>query len=124
TLPDSEDERLKLAIAMRFAHWDDLAAQTQQHMANVHHVFESLIGDDEEDETEAVARHFHELWDMATKQDVIELVLQQDIKVERSEELAKIIMQFKADLAKKTLGPRGREVLTKLMPKVFSAVFA
>ncbi|MFA0071140.1 bifunctional glutamine synthetase adenylyltransferase/deadenyltransferase, partial [Vibrio breoganii] len=33
------------------------------------------------------------------------------------------IIQFKADLAKKTLGPRGREVLNRLMPKVFQALY-
>ncbi|WMN87663.1 bifunctional [glutamate--ammonia ligase]-adenylyl-L-tyrosine phosphorylase/[glutamate--ammonia-ligase] adenylyltransferase [Vibrio parahaemolyticus] len=124
TLPDCEIERMKLATAMRFDSWDELITQTQLHMGNVHQVFDSLIGDDEEDEGSNVARHFHELWDMAKKQDVLEHILQQDIQVEDFSSCAKTIIDFKQDIAKKTLGPRGREVLNRLMPKVFDAVFA
>ncbi|WP_025543152.1 bifunctional [glutamate--ammonia ligase]-adenylyl-L-tyrosine phosphorylase/[glutamate--ammonia-ligase] adenylyltransferase, partial [Vibrio parahaemolyticus] len=124
TLPDCDIERLKLATAMRLESWDLLIEQTQQHMNKVHQVFETLIGDDEEDEGSTIARHFHELWDMANKQDVLELILEQDIQVEEPAIFSKAIINFKADLAKKTLGPRGREVLNRLMPKVFDAVFA
>ncbi|HCG7313199.1 TPA: bifunctional [glutamate--ammonia ligase]-adenylyl-L-tyrosine phosphorylase/[glutamate--ammonia-ligase] adenylyltransferase [Vibrio parahaemolyticus] len=123
-LPDCDIERLKLATAMQLESWDLLIEQTQQHMNKVHQVFETLIGDDEEDEGSTIARHFHELWDMANKQDVLELILEQDIQVEEPAIFSKAIINFKADLAKKTLGPRGREVLNRLMPKVFDAVFA
>ncbi|EJI6689101.1 bifunctional glutamine synthetase adenylyltransferase/deadenyltransferase [Vibrio parahaemolyticus] len=124
TLPDCDIERLKLATAMQLESWELLIEQTQQHMNKVHQVFETLIGDDEEDEGSTIARHFHELWDMANKQDVLELILEQDIQVEEPAIFSKAIINFKADLAKKTLGPRGREVLNRLMPKVFDAVFA
>ncbi|HCG8266968.1 TPA: bifunctional [glutamate--ammonia ligase]-adenylyl-L-tyrosine phosphorylase/[glutamate--ammonia-ligase] adenylyltransferase [Vibrio parahaemolyticus] len=124
TLPDCDIERLKLATAMQLESWDLLIEQTQQHMNKVHQVFETLIGDDEEDEGSSIARHFHELWDMANKQDVLELILEQDIQVEEPAIFSKAIINFKADLVKKTLGPRGREVLNRLMPKVFDAVFA
>ncbi|TOG33828.1 bifunctional [glutamate--ammonia ligase]-adenylyl-L-tyrosine phosphorylase/[glutamate--ammonia-ligase] adenylyltransferase [Vibrio parahaemolyticus] len=124
TLPDCDIERLKLATAMQLESWGLLIEQTQQHMNKVHQVFETLIGDDEEDEGSTIARHFHELWDMANKQDVLELILEQDIQVEEPAIFSKAIINFKADLAKKTLGPRGREVLNRLMPKVFDAVFA
>ncbi|NVC26074.1 bifunctional [glutamate--ammonia ligase]-adenylyl-L-tyrosine phosphorylase/[glutamate--ammonia-ligase] adenylyltransferase [Vibrio parahaemolyticus] len=124
TLPDCDIERLKLATAMQLESWELLIEQTQQHMNKVHQVFETLIGDDEEDEGSTIARHFHELWDMANKQDVLELILEQDIQVEEPAIFSKAIINFKADLAKKTLGPRGREVLNRLMPKVFDVVFA
>ncbi|TOK23295.1 bifunctional glutamine synthetase adenylyltransferase/deadenyltransferase [Vibrio parahaemolyticus] len=124
TLPDCDIERLKLATAMQLESWELLIEQTQQHMNKVHQVFETLIGDDEEDEGSTIARHFHELWDMANKQDVLKLILDQDIQVEEPAIFSKAIINFKADLAKKTLGPRGREVLNRLMPKVFDAVFA
>lgn len=124
TLPDCDIERLKLATAMQLESWELLIEQIQQHMNKVHQVFETLIGDDEEDEGSTIARHFHELWDMANKQDVLELILEQDIQVEEPAIFSKAIINFKADLAKKTLGPRGREVLNRLMPKVFDAVFA
>jgi glutamate-ammonia-ligase adenylyltransferase len=37
--------------------------------------------------------------------------------------MAHVLFQFKEDLAKKTLGPRGRDVLNRLMPKLFQAIF-
>ncbi|MEZ9288714.1 bifunctional [glutamate--ammonia ligase]-adenylyl-L-tyrosine phosphorylase/[glutamate--ammonia-ligase] adenylyltransferase [Vibrio lentus] len=122
TLPDNEQEQLQLAIAMQFADWGGLIDATRAHMANVHTVFEDLIGVDEED-ANPIASHFSELWDMAHKPDVIEQVLEHDIAIASPAEAAKTIIQFKADLAKKTLGPRGREVLNRLMPKVFQALY-
>ncbi|MGD8172958.1 bifunctional [glutamate--ammonia ligase]-adenylyl-L-tyrosine phosphorylase/[glutamate--ammonia-ligase] adenylyltransferase [Vibrio sp. TRT 21S02] len=123
TLPESELEQLQLATAMGYSEWAQLIEHVQAHMGNVHRVFTHLIGDDEEEVTE-VAKHFHELWDMAHKRDVIEHILQHDLSVEAVTQKADTIIQFKQDLAKKTLGPRGREVLNRLMPKVFSAIFA
>jgi glutamate-ammonia-ligase adenylyltransferase len=115
TLPECENEQLQLAVAMGYADWTSLIEQVRQHMHNVHQVFNNLIGDEEEECSE-VAKHFHELWDMAEKPDVIEAVLEQDIGTTEAAEMASTIIQFKKDLAKKTLGPCGREVLNRFMP--------
>lgn len=123
TLPDNDIDQLRLATAMQCASWQVLLTHTQQHMANVHQVFAALIGDDEEEEENTIAKHFHELWDMAHKPDVIDSILQQDLACAQSSDIAKVLIQFKDDLAKKTLGPRGRDVLNRLMPKVFQAIF-
>ncbi|WP_427916964.1 bifunctional [glutamate--ammonia ligase]-adenylyl-L-tyrosine phosphorylase/[glutamate--ammonia-ligase] adenylyltransferase [Vibrio amylolyticus] len=123
TLPDSEIEQLKLAVAMGFESYVELTAEIAAHMKNVHDIFEELIGI-EEDQCDTAAPHFHELWDMAAEQDVIENILDSDLAQTQAESLAKTIFQYKQDLAKKTLGPRGREVLNRLMPKVFSTLFA
>ncbi|ANW23926.1 bifunctional glutamine synthetase adenylyltransferase/deadenyltransferase [Vibrio coralliilyticus] len=123
TLPECENEQLQLAVAMGYADWTSLIEQVRQHMHNVHQVFNNLIGDEEEECSE-VAKHFHELWDMAEKPDVIEAVLEQDIGSNEAAEMASTIIQFKKDLAKKTLGPRGREVLNRLMPKMFAAIYS
>ncbi|MGY3688223.1 bifunctional [glutamate--ammonia ligase]-adenylyl-L-tyrosine phosphorylase/[glutamate--ammonia-ligase] adenylyltransferase [Vibrio coralliilyticus] len=123
TLPECESEQLQLAVAMGYPDWTSLIEQVRQHMHNVHQVFNNLIGDEEEECSE-VAKHFHELWDMAEKPDVIEAVLEQDIGSNEAAEMASTIIQFKKDLAKKTLGPRGREVLNRLMPKIFAAIYS
>ncbi|WP_333005190.1 bifunctional [glutamate--ammonia ligase]-adenylyl-L-tyrosine phosphorylase/[glutamate--ammonia-ligase] adenylyltransferase [Vibrio coralliilyticus] len=123
TLPECENEQLQLAVAMGYPDWTSLIEQVRQHMHNVHQVFNNLIGDEEEECSE-VAKHFHELWDMAEKPDVIEAVLEQDICTTEAAEMASTIIQFKKDLAKKTLGPRGREVLNRLMPKIFAAIYS
>lgn len=123
TLPESDTEQLQLAVAMGYSQWQDLIAEVQQHMANVHAVFATLIGEEEEEQQD-IAKHFTELWDMAAKQDVIEHILEHDIQADDPQQMAQTIIQFKLDLAKKTLGPRGREVLNKLMPKIFSAIYS
>ncbi|AIW15030.1 bifunctional [glutamate--ammonia ligase]-adenylyl-L-tyrosine phosphorylase/[glutamate--ammonia-ligase] adenylyltransferase [Vibrio tubiashii] len=123
TLPESDSEQLQLAVAMGYSQWQDLIAEVQQHMANVHAVFATLIGEEEEEQQD-IAKHFTELWDMAAKQDVIEHILEHDIQADDPQQMAQTIIQFKQDLAKKTLGPRGREVLNKLMPKIFSAIYS
>ncbi|WP_394248834.1 bifunctional [glutamate--ammonia ligase]-adenylyl-L-tyrosine phosphorylase/[glutamate--ammonia-ligase] adenylyltransferase [Vibrio profundi] len=122
TLPDGEQEQLQLAVAMGYGDWSEMIDETRQHMEKVHTVFEDLIGVDEED-AQPVANHFCELWDMVHSPDVLQHVLENDIKAENPEEVVKTIIQFKTDLAKKTLGPRGREVLNRLMPKVFQALY-
>ncbi len=125
TLPDKPCDQLKLACAMQFESWSAMVQATELHMLNVHQVFANLIGEDEDEEdANPIAKHFHELWDMADRPEVIEHLLEHDLHVENPADKQKTIQQFKADLAKKTLGPRGREVLNRLMPKVFSAIYA
>ncbi|NUW73688.1 bifunctional [glutamate--ammonia ligase]-adenylyl-L-tyrosine phosphorylase/[glutamate--ammonia-ligase] adenylyltransferase [Vibrio mediterranei] len=125
TLPDKPCDQLKLACAMQFESWSAMIQATELHMLNVHQVFANLIGEDEDEEdANPIAKHFHELWDMADRPEVIEHLLEHDLHVENPANKQKTIQQFKADLAKKTLGPRGREVLNRLMPKVFSAIYA
>jgi glutamate-ammonia-ligase adenylyltransferase len=125
TLPDNEPEQRKLAFAMGFDDWQSMLSATEQHMLNIHNVFANLIGEDEEDEdANPIAKHFHELWDMVGRAEVIEHILQHDLNLENAHDKCATIQQFKADLAKKTLGPRGREVLNRLMPKVFSAIYS
>ncbi|NVD07474.1 bifunctional [glutamate--ammonia ligase]-adenylyl-L-tyrosine phosphorylase/[glutamate--ammonia-ligase] adenylyltransferase [Vibrio sp. JPW-9-11-11] len=123
TLPECDFEQLQLAVAMGYQTWSALLEDVKAHMANVHAVFADLIGDDEDDQQD-IAQHFTELWDMAAKQDVLEHILEHDIHVDDPQAMAATIIQFKQDLAKKTLGPRGREVLNRLMPKIFSALYA
>ncbi|WP_394244046.1 bifunctional [glutamate--ammonia ligase]-adenylyl-L-tyrosine phosphorylase/[glutamate--ammonia-ligase] adenylyltransferase [Vibrio astriarenae] len=123
TLPDGELEQQQLATAMGHDSWQQLQHYVTQHMACVHSVFEALIGEEEEDGCEAIAKHFHELWDMADQDDVVDHILFEDLNVEQPEAQRTEISRFKQDLAKKTLGPRGREVLNRLMPKVFEAIY-
>ncbi len=122
TLPDDETEQLKLACAMGYDNWPGLLQQTQAHMAAVHAIFETLIGEEEE-ESGSIKKCFSELWDMAHEPEVMQNILVDDLNRAAFKEEGQLIAQFKTDLAKKTLGPRGREVLNRLMPKLFQAVF-
>lgn len=123
TLPTETLEQLQLATAMGYEDWPQLLDDVSAHMAAVHQIFEQLIGEDQ-DESVDVESQFHDLWDMTDKINTIQHVLKQDIGVPQSQLLADQIVRFKRDLAKKTLGPRGREVLNHLMPKAFAEIFS
>jgi len=123
TLPDKQEDRLRIAYAMGYKSWEDLYSQVQLQMANVHAVFGNLIGEEDDQDEDDLAQHFHELWDMGHKKDLIENIVEQDLGFSDSQEIVEAVIQFKDDLAKRTIGPRGREVLNRLMPKVYSAVF-
>jgi glutamate-ammonia-ligase adenylyltransferase len=124
TLPDNEKEQLQLTVAMAFSSWSELQQEAVNHMANVHGVFQDLIGEEEEnDERNSTPKYCHELWDMAAEADLIEHIIEHDIQVAVPDDLQSQLLQFKLELAKKTLGPRGREVLNRLMPKVFLTLF-
>ncbi len=92
----------QLAAAL-FSDWDSLITATRAHMANVHNVFEKRADRGWWRGHVAIASHFSELWDMAHKPDVIEHVLEHDIAIANPPEAAKTIIQFKADIAKKTM---------------------
>ncbi len=122
TLPDKTLDQHRLAMAMKVPSWEKLSELIDGHMSRIHEVFEQLIGGDEE-ETQAISKHFKEMWDLANTEDVLMHIFEDDIKAESPAYLVKTIMGFKKDLAKKTLGPRGRDVLNRLMPKVFHSLF-
>lgn len=105
TLPDNDIDQLRLAAAMQCESWQVLLTDIQQHMANVHQVFAALIGDDDEEEENTIAKHFHELWDMAHKPEVIDSILQQDLACAQPSDISKVLIQFKEDLAKKNARP-------------------
>uniref|UniRef100_UPI003F58BCBA [protein-PII] uridylyltransferase family protein n=1 Tax=Vibrio cholerae TaxID=666 RepID=UPI003F58BCBA len=50
TLPDKEDDQLRLAIAIGLADWPSLQREVSEHMQRVHRVFATLIGEEDEEE--------------------------------------------------------------------------
>lgn len=123
TLPVDERDQSRLAFAMGMADWNELYDAIQTQMNTIHAVFEHLIGDDEEESENSIDKSYVELWDMAHNPEVLENILQ-ELNAEQAEQLTRHIIEFKGDLKKKTLGPRGREAITHLMPKLFSIVIS
>ncbi|WP_122033699.1 bifunctional [glutamate--ammonia ligase]-adenylyl-L-tyrosine phosphorylase/[glutamate--ammonia-ligase] adenylyltransferase [Aliivibrio sp. EL58] len=121
TLPMDERDQSRLAFAMGMANWDELYSAIEKHMNTIHAVFENLIGHDEEESENSIDKSYVELWDMAHNPEVLENILQ-ELNADQAEQLTCHIIEFKGDLKKKTLGPRGREAITHLMPKLFSIV--
>ncbi|KJJ57272.1 bifunctional glutamine-synthetase adenylyltransferase/deadenyltransferase, partial [Vibrio cholerae] len=54
TLPDKEDDQLRLSIAIGLADWPSLQREVSEHMQRVHRVFATLIGEEDEEEEHTV----------------------------------------------------------------------
>ncbi len=122
TLPQDDLNRARLAWGMGFADWDALTQALDAHMANVRQIFNALIGDDEETSAdEQLSEHWRELWQDALQEDDTTPVLTHLTDSDRNQVLA-LIADFRKELDKRTIGPRGRQVLDSLMPHLLSNV--
>ena len=122
TLPGDELNRARLAWGMNADNWSQLTETLEGHMANVRRVFNELIGDDETDTQEdALSEQWRELWQDALQEDDTPPVLSHLADDDRLRVLA-LIADFRKELDKRTIGPRGRQVLDHLMPHLLSDV--
>jgi [glutamine synthetase] adenylyltransferase / [glutamine synthetase]-adenylyl-L-tyrosine phosphorylase len=122
TLPADELNRARLAWGMGAADWEALSATLDEHMAQVRQIFNELIGDDEESSAdEQLSEHWRELWQDALQEDDTTPVLAHLSDTARHQVLAQIA-DFRKELDKRTIGPRGRQVLDSLMPHLLSEV--
>ncbi|EOU9510386.1 bifunctional [glutamate--ammonia ligase]-adenylyl-L-tyrosine phosphorylase/[glutamate--ammonia-ligase] adenylyltransferase [Cronobacter dublinensis] len=124
TLPGDALNRARLAWAMGEADWEALTARLERHMAGVRRVFNELIGD--EDPTggeESLTEGWRELWHDALEADDDTPVLSA-LGAESRMRLLATLADFRKETEKRTIGPRGRQVLDNLMPHLLSAVCA
>ncbi|WP_435930657.1 bifunctional [glutamate--ammonia ligase]-adenylyl-L-tyrosine phosphorylase/[glutamate--ammonia-ligase] adenylyltransferase [Dryocola sp. BD613] len=120
TLPGDELNRARLAWAMTESSWEALQQRLQAHMDEVRQVFNDLIGDDEPEAGEdKIAEAWRELWQDALDADDATAVLSHLTQEARSEVL-RLVGEFRQDTDKRTIGPRGRQVLDQLMPRLLS----
>ncbi|MCX8957923.1 bifunctional [glutamate--ammonia ligase]-adenylyl-L-tyrosine phosphorylase/[glutamate--ammonia-ligase] adenylyltransferase [Erwinia psidii] len=122
TLPVDPLNRERLAWAMASASWPALHQQLEQHMASVRAIFDELIGDDAPEAGEnQVNGEYGLLWqDRMEETELAPLVPQMNAKV--SKRLLQTISAFHQDVDKRTIGPRGRQALDQLMPRLLCEV--
>lgn len=97
---------------MNADNWSQLMETLEGHMANVRRVFNELIGDDETDTQEdAPSEQWRELWQDALQEDDTPPVLSHLTDDDRLRVLA-LIADFRKELDKRTIGPRGRRCST------------
>ena len=122
TLPQDELNRARLAWGMGVADWDTLSSRLAEQMANVRRVFNELIGDDEtQSPDEQLEEYWRELWQDALQEDDTSPALAHLVDSDRRSVLA-LIADFRKELDRRTIGPRGRQVLDQLMPHLLSEI--
>lgn len=122
TLPGDELNRARLAWGMRLDDWQALTEALDVHMAAVRRIFNDLIGDDEsESQDDELSEHWRELWQDALQEDDTTPVLAHLSNDDRHRVVA-LIADFRLELNKRAIGPRGRQVLDHLMPHLLSDV--
>ena len=122
TLPGDDLNRARLAWGMRVDDWAVLTERLEAHMAGVRRIFNDLIGDDEsESQDDPLSEHWRELWQDALQEDDTTPVLAHLSDDDRHRVVA-LIADFRLELNKRAIGPRGRQVLDHLMPHLLSDV--
>ncbi|CEE91415.1 adenylyl transferase for glutamine synthetase, regulates P-II (GlnB) and GlnK [Xenorhabdus nematophila str. Anatoliense] len=122
TLPDTELDRARLAWGMGFSDWHGLRVETEQKMNAVREIFRQLIGD-ETDENSQEASHvpFKSLWQEVLNIDEL-MSLVSLFSEEDARKMLDMISVFRQDVSKRTIGPRGRDVLDQLMPRILAKI--
>lgn len=116
-LPTDEKNQARLCQYLGFEQWDEYLTQCQQHMQAVNHEFSLLIGEDNE-KTNSVNQHWVTLW-LANwdTEESISWILKLQPKWP-AEKINKQLVNFKAEVQKRSIGNRGRLVIDKLMPVI------
>ncbi len=122
TLPGDELNRARLAWGMGVADWPALSDTLERHMSAVRRIFNELIGDDDTDtQDEQLSEQWRELWQDTLEADDATPVLAHLSDGDRIRVVA-LIADFRRELTRRTIGPRGRQVLDHLMPHLLSEV--
>ncbi len=122
TLPTDELNRARLAWAMGFTDWSALHLVLEQHMAHVRAIFDELIGDDTPESSDHhETAEYGALWqDKLEEHELTALVPHLDDAARQH--LVRVITDFHHDVDKRTIGPRGRQALEQLMPRLLCEV--
>ncbi len=121
TLPDGGLDRERLAAAMGFGDYDAFYARISEVLATVHNEFSLLIRDPAE-ETRDEDPVFSDLWLVSlSREETREIVEKHFRDLSKAAQLADDIKAFRDECAGKAIGPRGREILNRLMPCLFKS---
>jgi [glutamine synthetase] adenylyltransferase / [glutamine synthetase]-adenylyl-L-tyrosine phosphorylase len=114
TLPQDELARGQLLASLALEHWPDLQQRVDAAMTRVHQKFKLVIDNGEEPDQQDITLG-KLIWD--SEQAAEELAGQLDwLSLEQATELINQLQHFKQDCQKRSVGPRGRDFLAKLVP--------
>ncbi len=119
TLPADDLNRSRLAYGMNAADWPDLYRTLETHMQQVRRIFDELIGDDAPDPADS--GRYGNLW-VDQGEDPESDLWEPQLTLPCRRRLLEQLTDFRRDMAKRTIGPRGREVLDQLMPRLLGEI--
>lgn len=133
TLPADELNRSRLAYGMSAADWPELRRTLETHMRQVRLIFNELIGDDAPDPADPTDYdRYGALWfdpepepgnTDGTDEPAVSPAAAGSAPVsEDHRHLLRQLAGFRHDVSKRTIGPRGREVLDQLMPRLLTEI--
>ena len=120
TLPSDDLARERLVIAMQAADWPSLVSRIQAAMQRIHQQFRLVIAQEERPEADELLLG-RLLWDSDLAAHELAEHLEW-LAAADAEHLVAQVQQFKQDCQKRSVGPRGRELLAKLMPSLLQLV--
>lgn len=120
TLPDNDLDKQRILHVLQFTSWQDFCLTLEKHMHDVHEKFEQLIGI-ESPNHQVQDEHWTTLWHSrwSDEESIAWLEQDQDGNEEthwNSEDIWRLLSDFRDDVSKRSIGKRGREVLDKLLP--------
>ena len=115
TLPDSLLDQARLLTVLKLEHWTDFRTLLTQHMNGVHEEFEQIIGV-QSPNYQAADEHWVTIWHSRWDNDESIAWLEQEGGGWLSDKIWYTLKDFREDVAKRSIGNRGRQVLDKLIP--------
>ena len=120
TLPENELDKERIIYVLGFTSWDEFCLQLDKHMHDVHDKFEQLIGI-ESPNHQVQDEHWTTLWHSrwSDEESIAWLEQEQNDAKEtywNSEDVWRLLSDFRDDVGKRSIGNRGRQVLDKLVP--------
>jgi len=120
TLPDNDLDQQRILYVLEFTSWQDFCSVLEKHMYDVHDKFEQLIGI-ESPNHQIQDEHWITLWHSrwSDEESIAWLEQEQEESEEvhwNSEDVWRLLSDFRDDIGKRSIGNRGRQVLDKLLP--------
>lgn len=115
TLPDNELDQMRLCFAMGFEDWDSFYQALSIRMSQIHQIFNDIIRDDNEEDNESVQFDY---WISQLNGDIAISQLEQDFPDIDAQDFWRQIVECQQQVEKRSVGPRGTEIMNKLMPRL------
>ncbi|MCM2680386.1 bifunctional [glutamate--ammonia ligase]-adenylyl-L-tyrosine phosphorylase/[glutamate--ammonia-ligase] adenylyltransferase [Echinimonas agarilytica] len=122
TLPADAFTQSRIAAAMGHAQWQDLLAELAQVRGYVHQCFDEVIGEQpgEQQPPQSTLKAMP-LWPAVWEDSLVESACE-ELVTEHSRDFYIALQNFYDKSHKRQLGPRGRDALEHLMPKLLGCV--